>query len=321
MIMAIDFVLTYFVWMGSIIISVYCWHFIHWGGLPRSFCENFALLEWCIDSWPWYLLVFFSILAFNRSGIHAWMIKVWDNMRTATTLERTKIGAVLERIAEDYKRKTGKKLRPVHLWVTEDPTENAAMLGNDTLIVNSGILRWDDGIIGGVMAHEIGHLHYGDSIKMLDSMLIKRFVLFLFLIPLVLIFWACAMDAYSDRNGIGMFIIVGSVFFFGGLLWSVIFFFGRIIIFCHTMDKDWFARHFGNLTGSGWIARLVDRACEFRADDFAVELGWGRELLRYLDFEASLMYEDHSFKEEVLRTHPYLSQRRERITKKLERRA
>ena len=301
-------ILTYPVWVISIMVSVLCWHFIHWGGFPRSDCIGYAILDWCIGSWPWYLLVLFSILGFNRSGFHTWLIRTHENVRHATVWEWNRIRNIVEMIRKEYLKKTGKKLRPIHVCVVESQLPNAAMLGNDTLIVNSGILGWNDGIIGGVIAHEVGHLHYGDSIKLMDLMFLKRFTLFLTLIPIVLFVWAVVVGNMRPAGNViggrhSEIFTLFSVVFFGEFM-TVLYLLVRRVVF-------------GNFTGSGWIARLLGRTAEYRADDFAVDLGWGVELDSFLAHLSSWTSEDNSFKAEINRTHPGMAKRRDRIAKKL----
>ena len=163
-------------------------------------------------------------------------------------------------IFEQVCRRAGVNAGQFELRVCEDKFPNAFALGNSTVTVSRGLLiGGSDDEIRGVLAHELGHIHNGDSVRA------KIFCIVSMVGQLILMMYLfiARILAWIGRLPIPFVNIVASIF--------------SLVISIQVRLIEWFIMlplTIGQYIGS--------RQQEYRADQYAASLGYGNELMTFL---------------------------------------
>jgi len=174
---------------------------------------------------------------------------------------KIKLIPLLEIVYGNAKRESPDMVCSIHLKIISGNEQNAYALGRRTICVTEGLLDLPDNLILGILAHEIGHIANKHSEIQLfiggANVLISGFLLFLKLIAwcIVGIFGLFALA--FRRSGLGC--ILGALSAFPAML-----------IFLWTKLCMLFLQ---------WPAR----SNEFVADEYAFQIGFGKELAQVLD--------------------------------------
>ncbi len=148
----------------------------------------------------------------------------------------------------------------VKLYIKNSSVQNAAAVGRKTIFLTQGILALPPDQLKGIIAHELAHLYNGDTV-----------ILLLILVGNIFIN-AIAMMLKLFFSILGLFILLG-----GGRNNS---FGDRFSGYLLTR----MARFLIDLVVGVWLLigialkNLSGRAAEYKADEFACELGYGKEL-------------------------------------------
>jgi heat shock protein HtpX len=212
-------------------------------------------------------LVVLSLALLFNSSAGEWMLRLSFGARKPIQREKNKLHPIIERVQDAVETKLKKKRIPVHLMVVDESFPNAFALGKSTIIITRAQYeKSTDDEIAGVLAHEFGHLHNGDSNKL---GMVFGMNLVTMMISMVAGFFAMIIGGFKalgrvTRGDAGLFML-----FAGFMIGSFV----------------WFFKLFVN--GGHWLLRLgmlfVGRKQEYRADAFAVQIGFGEGLLS--DFE------------------------------------
>jgi heat shock protein HtpX len=279
--------------------------FLNWLPLAAVFCLFF--------NYPNGL--FFSLVVIAIAGLFAIspikesIGRVTLGCRPATTTERNKIlgswNSVIKAIGESLDEKTKERFEKVDLFVSDEKLPNAFALGSNTVCVTKGLLNLaSPGAIAGVLAHEAGHLYFGDSQRLAIAITTNQIgiasynVLSIGMRILEGISKAIAdTGAAFARSGGILLMITGLACWIGAGLLKIAFWIFYLL--CKTsMEVSILA---------------VGRNEEFRADLFAKNIGFGQHLVKFLKQIEALDTAPQNIWQVLYRTHPPTAERIDRL--------
>lgn len=230
----------------------------------------------------WSVIITGIIIALAVSPLAEWIIRQFYGCRPATKEENEIIERawllVNQAVKEDLPQEP-------ELYVSDQKFPNAFAIGRKTICVTRGLLLGagtDE--LAGVLAHEMGHLHYGDSrhrsivVAMNMAGNIASIVLIVF-VSIIGIF---------DRKGLGL-LLASFALLLKGILWVL----NKLIDMGHL---------------------VIGRKEELRADEYAKALGFGAGLKKYLKKVEKLDVAPIGLWAALSRTHPPIAARIERLT-------
>lgn len=222
------------------------------------------------------------------TGSGQFLLRLFIGARNAIGRERKRIEPILTEVIEKANAhyKTEYKLENFKIMVADRKDMNSAAFGENTIIVNDGLLRnATDGQLAAILAHELGHLHYKDSVRLiaiLFSSFATRICIILF--GLYVVLYNLFISVF-DRTLYGIVI--------GGFLLVI------LIVFLPIVFINWVGGKLLNFT-----MLFINRSEEYRADKFAYNLGYGAELIAYLDNVQTISETDNSILGIIYSTHP-----------------
>jgi heat shock protein HtpX len=181
------------------------------------------------------------------------------------------------------------------LYVSDDKFPNAFAMGRKTICVTRSLLNGstEDELMG-VLAHEIGHLVHGDSVRAIVFYMITlvgQLIMFGgWLITKILALFVSidSMGRAKDHTEIFSF--------FAGIIWAIMWFFQIFV---------WIPIFVGACFGS--------RRQEFRADRYAAQIGFGDGLLSFQNRTIDIEGHPNGFIGLLYRTHPKTGERIRRL--------
>jgi len=236
--------------------------------------------------------------------------------RPATTEERQKVtgvwNSVVAAIEQALGSSAGERFANVKLFVSDEKLPNAFAVGRNTVCVTRGLLHLtgcslDAGDMAGVLAHEAGHLHFGDSGRLAVALTANRLGVASYRI---LDFWSMICETFArgvlqsgrmfaGSAGIaGVFIILMA--FLAVIVASIFSLAMRVVSFTFKIAAD-------------VSLRAVGRNEEFRADLFARNIGFGPQLAKFLRQIEALDAAPRDIWALLNRTHPPTAERIDRL--------
>ncbi len=201
------------------------------------------------------------------SPLGQWYLRFLSGARRAIDREVRLLQPVITQVQAAIQTRQGLQPLAVHLLVTDDPTPDAFAIGRNTLVVSRALYETaNEQELAGVIAHELAHLHQGDSNQLGIALGVSFVTLTLaWLAGIVVAFLQGLSSALGgDKEGIGVFVSLFSLFF--------LVFAGFFLLFV------WMGNGLLNLA-----LLFIGRKQEYRADAFAVQAGFGAGLLSYLE--------------------------------------
>lgn len=227
------------------------------------------------------LLTFIGI-----SKVGHFLLRMFIGARYAVARERQQIEPILNEVLGKVNANLGTnyQLDKLHIMVNDSKEPNAQAFGRDTIVVTDGLLKLcTNDELQGVLAHEMGHLYYRDSVTLvaiLFSSIVTRVVMWLYAIY-------CFIVASILKTG-------EEITAFYGLLAAI-----PALIFLPVIIVHW--------VGS-WLLKLtllfMGRQYEYRADKFAKDLGYQLGLISFLEKVQSITEHDNSMLGKIFNTHP-----------------
>lgn len=279
--------------------------FVNWIPLAVVFCAFFRYPDGLfIATFAIVIIGFFAVSSFNEN-----IGRMVLGFRPATIAERQQIvnswEQVLENIGELLDNETKKRFKTVELFVSDEKMPNAFALGKNTICVTKGLLNIASrDSMAGIMAHEAGHLHFGDSQRLAVAVAANQIGYIGFNIVGILL---NILKGISD-----VITVVGeSLARHGGLMLGIP---GLAISICASilhLGLRIFAYVSQNLAQMSLCA--IGREQEFRADLFAKNLGFGEPLAKFLRKIEPLDTAPQNIWEVLYRTHPPTAERIERL--------
>lgn len=258
----------------------------------------------------------YSAIAITAAGILAispvneCISRMARGCRPATAAERqTLTGAwdsVVAAIGQALGAKTGKRFARVKLVVSDHRLPDAFALGRNTIGVTRGLLHLaPSGDITGVLAHEAGHLHFGDAVRQSVNRVTKT------LGAVSLRVLDCLIGMLEDLSR-GLMkpgrLPAGSAAICGALIGLIL----CLAVILAVIIKKVAGFTLGIAVDAGLGA--VRRREEFRADLFARNIGFGQQLVKYLRLIEALETTPEDLRSVLYRVHPPTAERIDRLT-------
>lgn len=190
---------------------------------------------------------------------------------------------VIEKTNNSYK--TNYRLSDFKIRVTDNKVVNACALGYNTITVNRGAFEaFTDEQLRAILAHEMGHLYYRDSVKniaLIFGSFGTRIVMTIYGIYLM---FARALSQ-SVRGQIGPVIVFASIM--------------PLLLFLPVVILNWVGSKVFNL-----LSLMMSRGAEYRADNFVVSIGYKADMIAALEVMERVTVYDNSFIAKLMATHP-----------------
>ena len=213
-------------------------------------------------------LIMVSGLAFLLdSPLGQWFLRILSGARKPIEREYLRLDTVIYQVQQAVRDHCGFNFIKLNLMITDDPLPNAFAIGKDTLVISRALYETAlDSELAGVIAHEMGHLHNGDSNKLGIALGVS--------VISIAIAWVAGLAAQGlqvvsniargTQHDVGTFVAIVAIFF-------------NIVA--------WFFLLFVQM--GNWVLKLamlfVGRQQEYRADQFAIKAGFGAGLLSFLE--------------------------------------
>lgn len=239
---------------------------------------------------PWRF--FDGLIAFVciHIGVFTWIMvacvddvlkSLYGYRNVLTKHEKEYLEPLLEEMLEDYQKSVPHVRKLPQLYMSDSILINAYAIGVNTIVLNRGIIgNLSDDEIKGIMAHELGHLHNGDTIVPLVAIGLNPFSFYGLVVTSLVksISRRTSGDIENQKNYNNFLLSLVRGFY---LLFSFI---GQ----CFVMAKS--------------------REAEYQADEFAYNLGYGEDLLKalYSISDIASAKRDLTIAERVQSTHPNL---------------
>lgn len=190
----------------------------------------------------------------------------------------------LSPVFQELKNKAN--LEDVELYIDNDITINAYALGTRTIVINRGCLETlTDDQIRGILAHEFGHLSHGDNLVQFVLLVGNLMFLGLFM-ALRLIGWIIRLASVFSSNRNEIHFIGRTISLIDMIGYSLTMFIIQLLLL------------------------INQRKCEYQADQYACQLGYGQNMLDVLYILSSLdVTEKMSILERLKASHPYIRDR------------
>lgn len=177
------------------------------------------------------------------------------------------------------------------LYIDNSNEINAYAFGSDTIVITRGaVMQLNDEQIKGILAHEVGHIYHGDTFLLMFLGIGN--ILFLFFIgffKLVQLFSDLVAGTIGDENMKPRFLNI---------------LFGSIATFCMLIIQ--------------MFLMINSRTNEYGADHFALEIGYGQQLIDSLYFLSNLQIgQKQSMFERLKASHPNIYDRIEVLENKM----
>jgi heat shock protein HtpX len=232
--------------------------------------------------------------------------------RPATTEERHKISVawnmVVAAIGQALGSSAGERFAKVKLFVSEEKIPNAFALGRNTVCVTSGLLTLaSPGDMAGALAHEAGHLHFGDAWRLAVALTSNWLGTACYLI---LDFGSKVCEAFGGgvlQSG-RMFASSGGIAGVFLILMAMV-----VVIVAEVFNLAMRVVSFMFRIAAEVSLRAVRRHEEFRADLFARNIGFGPHLAKFLRQIEALDAAPRNIWAVLYRTHPPTAERIDRL--------
>lgn len=245
-------------------------------------------------------LIVLGLTFLFQSSAGEFLIRLVSGARRAIVREKNQINPLIDQVQESIYQKMGLSPLPIKLMILDDPVPNAMAIGRSTLVLTRSLYEQaSQEELMGVIAHEFGHLHNKDSQKLAVAVGVSLTSIVVSFIAGVICSISGRINSNTASSETGIFIKAISLFV---MLMSAFF-----LLF------TWM--------GNG-IFRLImlfqGRKQEYGADKFAVEIGFGKGLLSFLDRIKEYEYQKKkSFITRLYESHPPMMYRIEKIEEQM----
>ncbi len=240
------------------------------------------------------------------------IVRISSGCRPATRDEWQKMEpaweSVLSAIGQTLESRAGERFANIKLFVRDDKFPDAFTLGNNTVCLTKGLLNissTED--IAGVLAHEAGHLHFGDSQRL--SVVLTASGLGIASYRILDLF---CMILESMASGVAgtMRQPMGSGGIFGAVM-SLLAGLAMIAASIASIILRMASIAFKAVIDLGMGA--VGRSEEFRADLFAGNIGFGQQLAKFLRRIEAMDPVPKGIRAVLQRSHPPVAVRIDRL--------
>lgn len=226
-----------------------------------------------------------------------------------------KIIPILNFVYEKARAKDSSISKHVKIYIDYSDEVNAFTLGRNTICITEGLLMMDRKTIEAVLAHEFGHLSHRDF----DFSMVVRYGNFIvFIIIMLMVVFAKAMEFFARLIASFIEMIAGatgdaSILGIVVIATKIVFWIFRIIctavsyLLQYAVLEVWFA--IGDI-----FCHKTSRLAEYDADKFAFKIGYGEELVCFLNNCGDTPeIENEGLFARLLFTHPITADRIQRL--------
>jgi len=250
-----------------------------------------AVTDNAVSSFIFVLIVYALSVTVALSPIGESILIAMNGCREpATEQEREYLVPLFEEVYQQAKKEAPDLNDEIKLYIMDGMYVNAFAIGRKTIAVTRGaIATFTAEELKGILAHEFGHMRYGHTKAMLLSCIGNGFFalivgIYRFLLSIV----ESISGAFAHTNIVVLVI--------------------RVLAFAFRITYDVIIFVFVNL--GDIVLSINSRANEFQADKFALDIGYGRELISgmYLLQKIS-MNAKMSLSQQLKASHPHLADR------------
>ena len=248
-----------------------------------------SLLWHKLPNWEYFLISYLivgGLAAFGLTKPGQWLLRLFIGGRKAVNRERQIIEPILQGVIGDVNRhkSTHYDIKNMTILIQDKKTPNAEAFGENTIVLTDGLLRNStEDELRAVIAHEMAHLYHKVSV-MLSAIVLGN-------IATRIIMWLYAV--YVAIATVLTAIAKGPLALMQLFIWLIALMFLPIIIL------NWLG---GKVLQTTLMA--YGRHTEYRADKFAVELGYRTGMVSFLERIHAMTENDNSFMGKIMATHP-----------------
>lgn len=251
-----------------------------------------------IANWTWYAWGYgtvFILTGLAYLPIASWFIRLFLNVRKAVKRERDQVLPLLSNVllSANKKNNTRYRIEQIKLMISDKKEANAEALGYDTIILSRGLLSSStEEELEAVLAHEFGHLDARDSLTLMAivfSSFGTRIVVWLYGIYIMI---TNIMSMIFSKDGL----ITAIAGIFPLLVFLPIIILNRIYSWIFKISLQFWSR-----------------SCEYKADQFAANLGYKEGLVSYLEKVEAFGASDNSLLGIIFASHPAPMKRIDRL--------
>jgi len=240
---------------------------------------SIALLHW--EWWSWFLVaavyMIAMVITFSRAG--EWLMRTFNHVRPLDTAKEKNLLRPLFREVYQKAKSQNPELGSIELYIVDTMKVNTFAMGSHTIAVSKGAMHtFSEEEMRAVLAHEIAHIFYRDTAASLYALVGNGIFMGLILLLKLSISLAQTVDSLRRSADI-MDVVLGAI----------------ISAFLFLMQ----------------IAQArSSRKAEKRADDYALQLGYGEDLVEALYLlEKMNLGGEGSIKKRLTATHPRITAR------------
>lgn len=219
------------------------------------------------------------------------LLRLIENCRNpATEQERSYLAPIFEEVYQNAKEVNPQLSNAIQLYIMDAMYVNAFAIGRTTVAVTNGAIEtFTADELKGVLGHELGHMTYGHTKALLLSVIGNFFFsIIVWVLRFLLYIIEGASSVFASIN------VVGLVFKFMAFMARIIF---ELSIFLFV--------NLGEI-----ILALNSRSNETQADEFAFNIGFGREQISALYILQKIaMNSKLKLSEKMKASHPHTAYR------------
>jgi len=270
--------------------------------------SNVVFILWLLGCLCFYLLLFHRVMAALAvvvivhlmslivafSPLGEWLMCVIDGVRKVEIYsEASYINPLFAEVYYEATKKYPKLSKRIQVYIKDEATINAYAYGGNTIVLTRGALEsLDEDQLKGLLAHEFGHLAHGDT-RMLLALTIGGgfFSIFYGVLTLIIRVLDFFVGFYYVRSILKLFYVVYLL-----PIKMIRFVLVKIIWLFQTV--------------SALLIGLGGRSNQYRADEFACEVGYQEQLLSvlYMLHEMNLV-QNASLMERLKASSPHVASR------------
>ena len=257
-------------------------------------------LAWlmCGASAESFLILLFAYgisIGIALSPIGEWILQRIEGIRKPLTMEESQyLYSLFNEVYNEALEKNPRLSGDIQLYISDTMMINAFAIGRNTIAITTGAMQTlTPDQLKGIMAHEIGHLSYGHTKALLLNVVGNGiFTLFVIFFRLVLAILQTISEIFNGGIFYLIFTITKALL---NVANTIIIYLGQIIL------------------------ALNSRSNEYLADEFALKIGYGEELISalYLLQRISMNYRP-TLSERLKSSHPHIAKRIERLESMME---
>jgi len=252
--------------------------------------------------WSGALVIGATLIAASRLGDN--IAALFFSIRKKSLREEEKINPARERIQQLYRQKYGKEI-DIKIYVMDMPHINGMALGRRTVAISTGLLKVaNDDEIASIIAHEVGHLHGGDGFLNMAILTASFPTIFLNRLMNAFIFFG-PKPRLLPSGGLDFGWVAGLCIFLIFLMFIAY----LIAFWLLSFPVLWLLRS---------VEFFTEWPIEYRADRFAMELGFGPAMIELFErIEDEDIRNATGFLSKYLYSHPPTALRIDQIERSL----